>query len=310
MVLKLADLHCDTLWECYHTGIPSLRKNPLHIDLERGCRYSPWIQCFAAWMPDEHRGKAAQKVFEGMNRLYKSFLLENADSMQPVLSGKDLEESARRGKCASVFAVEGGSAAGGTLEGLRHLYDEGVRMMTLTWNAANEIGGGADEPGELTPFGKEAVREMERMGMVIDLSHASDPLFWSVAEHTEKPFVASHSDSRAVCPHRRNLTDGEFLEICRRGGLVGLNFTKEFLRRDGEEAAPEDILRHAEHFLALGGEDVLAMGSDFDGTVVPEGITGIESMEKLADMFLRHNYPEALVSKIFYENTRNFFQSL
>lgn len=308
--MNLADLHCDTLWECYNKKIPSLRKNSLHIDLERGGQYSPWLQCFAAWMPDEHRGKAAQNVFEKMNCLYKRFLIENAACMLPILAGNDLDTAAREEKCAAVFAVEGGSAAGGTLEGLHHLYEEGVRMMTLTWNGANEIGGGADEPGELTAFGKSAVKEMERMGMVIDVSHASDPLFWSVAENTEKAFVATHSDSRKVCPHRRNLTDEEFLEIRRREGLVGLNFTREFLCRDGEKAAPEDILRHTEHFLALGGENILAMGSDFDGTVVPEGITGIESMEKIADMFLRHNYPERLVSKIFYENAYNFFHSL
>lgn len=308
--MKLADLHCDTLWQCYKEGIPSIRKNTLHIDLERGNRYSPWMQCFAAWMPDENRGKAAQDVFEKMSRIYEKFLLENADRMYPVYAGADIEAAASEGKCASIFAVEGGSAAGGTLAGIRWLYEKGVRMMTLTWNKANEIGGGADEPGSLTPFGKEAVREMERLGMVIDVSHASDPLFWSVAENTEKPFVATHSDSRAVCPHRRNLTDEEFLEICRRGGLVGLNFTREFLSEEGDRAVPEDILQHAEHFLALGGENVLAMGSDFDGTVVPDGITGIESMEEIAEMFLRHNYSEKLVSKIFYENAHKFFQSL
>lgn len=308
--MKLADLHCDTLWACCQVSGTDLGENQLHVDLNRGMRYSPWIQCFAAWIEDQYRGESAWDVFCRMKDFLYEALQVHGDRMYLIRSGEDLQKAEEQKKCAVLFTVEGGAAAAGSLEKLQKLYDFGVRMMTLTWNGKNEWGGGAEEPGPLTPFGKEAVRRMEQLGMQIDLSHASDPLFWSVVEETTGPLIASHSNSRKICRHKRNLTDEQFSLICRRKGLVGLNFTRSFLRKKGKKAVCEDILRHAEHFLSLGGQDVLAIGSDFDGTVVPDSIRGIESMEDLANLFLHHGYSETLVEKIFFQNVRNFFLAL
>ena len=129
-----------------------------------------------------------------------------------------------------------------------------------------------------------------------------------MAAHTSRPFVASHSNAKALCGHPRNLTDDQFGVLRERGGLVGLNYFKAFLNDDPERADIDDLYAHAEHFLALGGEDVLAMGSDFDGSTMPHGITGLESVEDIAETFLRHNLSEALVRKIFFENAAAFFK--
>ena len=160
----------------------------------------------------------------------------------------------------------------------------------------------------LTPFGKLAVKEMEKEGIVIDISHASEALFYDVAGNTERPFIATHSNSKVLCKHPRNLTDDQFRIICNRGGLVGLNYFKALLNDAPAKADIEDLFAHAEHFLSLGGADVVAMGSDFDGSDMPHGITGLESVEDIANVFLRHNLPEALVDKIFFENAASFFK--
>ena len=195
----------------------------------------------------------------------------------------------------------------GKLETLEELAENGVKIITLTWNAANEIGGGVQEPGGLTPFGREVLQKMEELHILPDVSHASEALFWDVLEHTQGPVLATHSNAKALCSHPRNLTDEQFLALKQRGGLVGLNFYPVFLADSGNASAV-DILRHAEHFLSLGGEECLAMGSDFDGAAMPEGITGIESIGSLAEVFARHGYSDTLIDQIFYQNCFRFFE--
>ena len=161
----------------------------------------------------------------------------------------------------------------------------------------------------LTDFGKIAVAKMEKDGIIIDISHASQALFYDVAENTNLPFVASHSNSYKITSHRRNLTDEQFSVIRNRKGLVGLNFHNEFLNNNSQNAGMTDILRHAEHFLSLGGEDILCFGSDFDGCTLPKNIKNSEDFAKIYDLFLANNYSESLIRKIFYENALNFFEN-
>ena len=189
-------------------------KNRFHLDLKRGKRLDRWSQCFAVWIPDELRGKAAMTLFDGCCEKFRRELAPyRSETFSPVLT------------------VEGGAVLGGKLANLEKLADRGVKMMTLTWNGENELGGGADTALGLTPFGREALKEMERLSIVADVSHASDALFYDVAEIAEKPIVASHSNARAVCPHRRNLTDRQFQILRDKGGLVGLNFCVHFCGR-------------------------------------------------------------------------------
>lgn len=207
-----------------------------------------------------------------------------------------------------MLTVEGGAVLGGKLENVDYLAKCGVKIMTLTWNGNCELGDGIGVEGAkgLTDFGKSVVAKMEHNSIAVDVSHSSVPMFYDVAELSTRPFCATHSNSKQICPHRRNLTDEQFSIIRDKGGIVGLNLSRGFLREDEDKACMLDVLRHAEHFLSLGGEKTLAIGTDFDGTDIPIDMTGIESMNKLYELFLKHNYNEKLLEDIFFNNARNF----
>jgi membrane dipeptidase len=308
--LKYFDLHCDTITDCYRDK-KSLYDNDLQISISHGKKYSPWFQCFAIWITDDRRGKSALDYFDVILLNFQHELQIHSDTIMLCKTAADFKAAEQQNKIGAVLTVEGGAAAGGSLDRLQYMADCGVKVMTLTWNSSCEIGDGAgvEFPNGITEFGKRAVKEMERLNMVVDISHASDKLFYDVVDCTKKPIIATHSNSRKLCNHRRNLTDEQFAVIKVRGGLVGINFVPEFLNDSGE-ADGEDILRHIEHFLSLGGENCVAFGSDFDGTNLPKGMTGIESIENIAELMLRHNYSETLVNSILFDNAHHFFLSL
>lgn len=307
--MKYFDLHCDTITECLEKNQPLL-ENGFQLSLRKGQELFPWFQCFAAWIPDELRGGAAVERFQQIYRRFRWEIDENFRTVMQCVSPADFDRAEREHKIGAVFTVEGAAALGGKAENIQLFSEYGVKVVTLTWNGENEIGSGAMDPNPhgLTSFGKEVVQQLENHGIIPDVSHASDPLFYDVAEQTEGPLLATHSNSRALCSHPRNLTDEQFCVIRDRGGLVGLNFYPVFLDASGT-AGKNQILAHADHFLSLGGEDVLAIGSDFDGASMPEGISGIESVKALADYFSDYGYSDRVIEKIFYTNARNFFKN-
>ncbi|MCI9273943.1 MAG: hypothetical protein HFE39_08320 [Clostridiales bacterium] len=307
--MEYFDLHCDTLYETILQDC-SLYDNNLQLSIRRGLRYEPWVQCFAIWIPDQCRERKALALFNRAVHKLRAELAACAQVRQ-CISGEEIKETIAQGKAAALLTVEGGGVLGGDLSTLDHLAQCGVKMLTLTWNGSCEIGDGAmvEHPHGLTEFGKQAIHKMEELGIVADVSHASDPLFYDVAEIAKKPLVASHSNSRKLCPHPRNLTDDQFAVIQKSGGLVGLNFYPSFLEESGE-AGVASVLRHADHFLSLGGERVLSIGSDFDGADMAQGIEGIQSMERLYESFLHHGYKESVVKGIFFENAYKFFTTL
>ena len=306
-IMRYFDLHCDTLVACLQDK-KSLLKNDLHVSVEKGDKYAPYIQCAAIFLPDSVRGAAAEKWFDDHADLFEKEAQSGAFTV--IRTGADIEEMENKQGTGMILTVEGSAVLNGKLENVAHLRNRGVRMMTLTWNGSNEVGSGimSKDSFGLTPFGVLAVKEMERLGIAVDISHASEKLFFDVAEHSTRPFVASHSNAKALCKHPRNLSDEQIKIMCQRDCLVGLNYFKAFLNDEPDKADVEDLYRHAEHFLSLGGANILAMGSDFDGASMPTGITGLESMEDVANVFLRHNLPEALVNKIFFENAAEFFK--
>lgn len=308
--MKYFDLHCDTIAECRRQK-KDLWDNDLHLCLKRGANYRPWLQCFAAWIPDELRGEEAYRYFEAV---YAELLRQerlHGDKLKICRAEADFQEAVRTGKCGALFTVEGGAALGGKLERVARLQECDVKAVTLTWNAPCEIGDGAEvvHPRGLTPFGREVVQALERCRIAVDVSHASEPLFWEVAELTRRPFLATHSNARALCDNPRNLTDEQFCTVRDRGGVVGITFVRRFLDASWE-ADIDDLMRHMEHFLSLNGEKTVAIGGDFDGTDLPDGMTGIESVELLAEWMLRRNYPESLVNAVFFDNAYHFFTSL
>ncbi len=306
--MRYFDLHCDTLDGALMSGKSIVKNEGMHVSAEKGKHLSPYVQCTAVFVPDQLRGEDALAFFERHADFFEAEAKSGA--FRVVRGGEDLLPLEGGPGVGFLLTVEGGAAIAGKLENVAHLRERGVRMMTLTWNGSNEIGSGvrSEDPFGLTLFGRKVIPEMERVGIVVDLSHASERLFWDVAERAERPIVASHSNAKSVCGHARNLTDDQFRAIKESGGLVGLNFYNAFLNDDPEKADIEDLYAHAEHFLALGGEKTLAMGSDFDGSEMPHGITGLESVEEIANVFLRHNLPESLVDAVFYQNAADFFR--
>ena len=216
-----------------------------------------------------------------------------------------------KNKNTAYFTVENSLALNGKIENVKKFADSGVKMMTLTWNDSNDVGNGVEAKlsNGLTSFGKSVLCEMEKHNIVVDISHASQKLFYDVASVTTRPFVASHSNSFSVTSHKRNLTDEQFKIIKEQSGLIGINFHKDFLSNNPDKANTFDILKHTDYFLSLGGENTICFGSDFDGCNLAQGIKNSFFMDEIYELFLKHNYNEALIRKIFYENALNFFEN-
>lgn len=305
--MKFFDLHCDTI-----TGLETVGK-----DLDYGAcavslskaDFDAYAQCFAIFLSDEYRGEAA---IEKWDRVYHCFCRQMArfpQRIEQVFSFSNLMQIIKAGKIAAILTTESAAAFAGDLKRIELLRSRGCLITSLTWNGANELAGGvyAPEVG-LTGFGREAVAEMERVGMIVDISHLCDQAVDDLLKIAKRPIIATHSNSRPVCNAQRNLTDEQFQEIVRRGGLVGINFLRYFLREDDPSRADmEDILRHVEHFLALGGEDTIAFGSDYDGANIPVSFDSLEKMHSVYD-YLEKQLSRSILEKLFFQNAWNFFQ--
>lgn len=305
--MRYFDLHCDTMTECAVKDIP-LRGNGLHVSLEAVKGWERYVQCYAVWLPDDLRGDGAWQRFLQVAGRFSREIAGNSPALRQLAAPGDLAALEREGGHGAILTVESAAALGGRLEHIQDWQRLGVRMCTLTWNGENELGRGVGAAGStgLTEFGRQAVQAMEQAGILIDLSHASPELFWDAAGQARRPLVASHSNAKALCGHPRNLDRAQFEAIRDSGGLVGLNFYTAFLNDDPGRASMEDVLRHAEYFLSLGGEDTLAMGGDWDGADLPPDMPGIGSIPALYELFLRH-YPQPLVEKLFYGNAARLF---
>ena len=305
--MNFFDLHCDTIGECANRNLP-LRANTLHISLEKGAYLDSWIQVFAIWMPDEKRGRDAADYFDRVYDYYLKELGKNEDIILPCFTSDDILKAENENITASILAVEGGSVLWRDIDRISLLKDRGVKILTLTWNGANELGGGCMEKEDkgLTSFGKSAVKELCSAGIVPDVSHLSEKGFYDTAQEVDFPFIASHSDCNRVHRHKRNLTDEQIDEIIRRKGLIGVNFYKNFLS-DNPESGFDGVLHHLYHILERGGENVAAMGSDFDGCEIAEELAGIEKIPDLWDYLNKNGIPEDTLNSCFYGNARNFF---
>ena len=184
----------------------------------------------------------------------------------------DIDRAIAAGKIAAFLSIEGGEALAGSLGVLRMLYKVGVRSLTLTWNGRNELGDGVGASGKgLTAFGRAVVREMNDLGMLVDVSHLSERGFWDAMKVSTQPLIASHANCRALCDHPRNLTDAQIRAVAGQGGVIGVTFVPDFL--GGETPSVDNVLDHIDHMIAVGGEDCVGLGSDFDGTKeLPAGL--------------------------------------
>lgn len=317
--MRFLDLHCDTITECREKGY-SLSENPLHLDVRSASGLDAWVQVFAVWIPDTLRGDDAWDYFE---QNYTFFAEQaNACALMHCTTRAQLDRAVAEGRAAAVLAVEGGAVLGGQLARTDELYRRGVRILTLTWNGENELGFGCQSAGgHLKPFGRDVLCRMDALGMIADVSHLDRIGFYDVLEQTTRKVLASHSTSETVLRRtradsddkrfsmRRALNDDQIRALSAHGGLIGLNFCGSFLGDAGDNGT-EAALRHAAHILETGGEDILAIGSDFDGCTMHPELSGIGKMPALYDAFLRHGFGRTLCEKIFFENGLHFLKSM
>lgn len=288
--MKIFDAHADTVSRLFDEE-KSLSENDIHIDAVRLSAYESYTQVFAAFIAPEYKACAMERAKKMIARLY-----EEADGCGITIC-KNYDDWAAAGtKVKAFISLEGGEPISSVAD-VKELYDLGVRMLAPTWNYRNELACGVAEEDDtgLTELGARVIREMNRLKIITDVSHLSEKSFWDVAKISQMPIVASHSNSRAVTNHRRNLTDAQFMKIKETGGCVGINFYPPFL---GDEIA--DVVRHIDHFIALGGEDNVGFGSDFDGVdALPCGIRGAEDMERVVKML---PYSAEVREKIAFRN--------
>ena len=308
----IIDLHCDTLtrdmWASQPPACGPLVNPAHHIALGKMPRNLRWVQCFAIFVPDNYRGQDAIAFFDRYRALFDRQMVAHSGSISPCRSFADMEQTLEAGKFAAVLTVEGGAVLAGRPERAQVLRDAGVRMLTLTWNGPNELGSGHDSAMGLTGCGKEAVAELERCGVLVDVSHLNDRGFEDLLGVAKKPFVASHSNARAVCTHRRNLPDPFIREIADRGGLIGLNYSKDFLSDSGRGSL-DDLYRHVCHFLELGAGACLALGSDFDGTDVHPDLDSVEKSVSIYSYLTQHGIPADTADGILFGNAWRFFKA-
>ena len=213
--------------------------------------------------------------------------------------GNGFDAAALAGKYQRIAVVGGGIGTAPLLQLAAELAAQGVRMIAPVWNAENALAGSCMTGGGLTAQGREFVRRAQRAGIIVDVSHSSERTFWDICEIAEKPIVASHSNAKAVCGHVRNLTDEQFRAICDLGGTAGLNLYGPFLT-DGPRVTFDDLRRHLDHFLDLGGEGHIALGADLDGCDrLPAGFSGLDDYEALGDFLKNTGYSDETIQNLF-----------
>lgn len=323
---KFIDMHCDTVSELYYRkrdGKPySLYENELDIDVKKLQAGGAYVQCFAMFthLPSV---KSAYEYANTLADLYYDELRKNSEYIAPVLTYSDIEKNERDGKISALLTLEEGECCEGSPEKLKHFYDRGVRMMNITWNFPNSLGWpnlvdprnhgvGSDTVHGLTDRGRQIVEYMTQLGMIVDTSHSSDRSFYDVADIVKGPFIASHSNCRSICGHPRNLTDDMIRVLAGHGGVSGLNYCASFISDDETaQITADDFARHVLHFIKVGGEDVVGLGSDFDGISTRRlEIKDPSFMPVLWDRLVKNGLSEDQADKVFYKNVLRVFKEI
>lgn len=312
----ICDCHCDTLTELYNKNA-SLYKNEQHFDIKRQIALGGGLQFCAIYVPTEvfrYQGglRYTLCLLDKYNQEIKK-LHENGIDVLQVRTAEDAGNVLKH-KAATLLAIEEGGAIDGSLEALRCLYELGVRAMTLTWSNRNDIADGINEEAtgsELTLFGKQVVAEMNRLGMLVDVSHISTAGFWSVIETSTKPIIATHSNVKSLCSHPRNLNDEQIKALAQNGGLAGITFAGQFLEEDWRNACIESVYKHIDYMLNLiGNDDHIGFGSDFDGiSHPPYNIQGVQDYKPLIE-YLSKYYSDETINKITHQNVINLLQKV
>ncbi len=307
MNIPVFDLHCDTVTELLGqdlAAITSLRRNTLHIDLERMKKYPAYVQCFAFWSTTGlplPKGMKPEDIFWREVSVLQDQIDKNSDLIRQARSGADIRKNQEDGVISAIFTLEGAAGIGFDPAKLEKLHNLGFRISTLGWNENNTLTGSHKTGGGLTKRGREYIKECQRLGILVDVSHISDEAFWQIMDITEAPIVATHSNSRKVCAVSRNLTDEMFRAICSTGGVAGFNLCADFV---GERPTVDTACDHIFHFLELDPAGThIAIGGDLDGiSEMPEGFSGVQDYPKLAKRLLERGLDEKILKQIFWSN--------
>ena len=331
--MKVFDLHCDTLSELRRAEMrgdgQTFAHNNGHIDLEKLEKGDYMLQCFAAFVNLADPTPGADPLVTALEEIdvFKRMMERYSDRIAPVYRPEDIRKNAEAGKISGMLTIEEAGCCKGSLGVLRRMYELGVRMMTLTWNHENELASPNVVPGNgpiwpcmpntetgLTEQGFAFLEEMEKLHITADVSHLSDKGFWDIANHSTRPFAASHSNCRALSPHNRNLTDEMIRALAEKGGIAGLNYCASFV--DADSAHPklcrstvERLAKHAAHFKQVGGIEVISLGSDFDGIGGQHELETAADMPLLAEALRREGFTEDEVEAIYWRNAYRFFKN-
>lgn len=295
-MIPYLDMHCDTLMAAWRRGAKTLYElDGTHADIVRLKRGGCKAQFFAIFLPSldwanrDGTYPGDDAYIAALHEIFQATVREHADTVAQAVNPRELEENAAAGKLSAVLTMEDGRAVQGSMARLDAFYNMGVRALSLTWNHENCFGFPNAPQREamargLKPFGKEAVAHMNELGMLVDVSHLSDGGFWDVVEVSRKPFVATHSNCRALNPHPRSMTDEMIRALADRGGCMGVNFCPAFLTQDTEQKESRIAMLTAQlrHMVQKGGIECAAIGTDFDGI---DGALEIDSAEKMPLLF-------------------------
>lgn len=305
--IRLFDGHCDTAFMLWQTEQPLL-KNTCHVDLVKASSLQTYAQVFAfcsyAGMTDTMPCTQEEYLTIPL-KLLRAEVEKNSGQIAFAANASQINALNGQGRIAALLSIEGPEVIGCDPERLASLHMQGFCMSTLTWNADNALAGCHTGGKGLTDRGRAYVRAAEECGVLIDVSHLSEAAFWDLVEVAEKPILASHSNSRALCEHSRNLTDDQLRAIAQTGGTVGLNLYQPFL---GEPADFDAMRAHLEHILSICGETHTALGGDLDGCdLLPQGFCDLSSYAEFHAYLKEKGYSEQLLDRIFYENLYQLF---
>lgn len=312
----ICDCHCDTLTELYKKNV-GLYENEQHLDMKRMLALGGGLQFCAIYVPTpefRYGGglRYTMKLLDTYIQEHKKMQAMGLDILQ-VRTKADVRDVLNH-QAATLLAIEEGGALDGSLEALRVLYELGLRAMTLTWSNRNDIADGVNEEGSgggLTVFGRQVVAEMNRLGILVDVSHIAPAGFWDVIEASTKPIIATHSNAKALCPHPRNLDDKQILALNENDGLIGITFAGQFLENDYNDACIESVYRHIDYMLNLmGNDDHVGFGSDFDGiSHPPYNIQGVQDYKPLIE-YLSTKYSDETIAKLTHKNVLNLLEKV
>ncbi len=307
----MIDLHCDTIMQLLdHPDSGDLYRNTWKIDIEKLQKAHSKVQDFALFI---NLGETNDPYgrYEEMRNLCTTQIHLYGEHIQHVLSYQDVESVYESGKIGALMSIEEGGVLGGDLDKLKQAYQDGVRLITLTWNYPNGLGEPhcGEQHKKLTPKGIEFVEAMQDLGIIVDCSHLNDAGTEQLGDILDVPFVASHSNAREVTAHTRNLPDNLIKLIANKGGVIGLNFAQSFLGTSSISRI-EDIVKHGLYLINKGGEDVVALGTDFDGIKPDTEIKDASEMHRLYDSFKEAGLSVEQCEKLFWKNADRLLKEI